>query len=838
MQNKHIFITMSLCLLGICLSCTSQTKDQTLVTSDNYDFDPDFKKSTDAPINTTVIVPPANLLATPSGGDVLITWTIPKYYTLSKYNIGYRIYMKSGNVSDLSGWDFSNPFSTDRTTLVAVVTASDKTACLDGGVCHFKQTIGSLKTMQIAMITADSLSSTGEGGHESTPVAGIVSTPFVLDDERYNVGFIDGKFGGAVIYDGPVQPTSLSAYSFTDQSVIDPWLLPLDGFVASNWQTTNLPEGYGAPVISGSSIATSVDPKGDAAAFADRANHRIVVKTRQGTSSCDASVGTPFYQECLRILRTSGTVASFVVGQPNPTTNYSFDLNPLGPARAIEGGTYRISIERDSAGDLWFFAADRARILVRKGMPRPCSLENIASFSKDTGGTLSDGTVVGPEGACGFMWSIGTRSPRLTCGLRANGLEPTDESLCSASDMNMTLADAVAPTNQSLRYPGAPAIIGDDLYIPDGGNARVLRLHNFKTALSSCGRLKTTGAALDPRCSFDMVLGQTESTPLAGDQFSRRKCVRGGERGGKDNLTSLPDFSSIADPLEPVCAFVGDPACAGNTGTGGSCLLDLVTETIPGPTPYQITRRKRQVKDYKNVIPGSNMLSPSTGLLDDKALAMFRFPVSVHQDYKGRILVYDMGETFAQESSSAPKYSVVGNRVMLWNRDPFSISYCPAGGNCAMTSTGNCTGGDCALRQCQDLECQAYTIIGQKNAKFAYAGFDGQVSLPTENELGFIPIVAVSIPKTEEGRGVWAVTGQSRKIYRWKAIDQFETPDLHNAEQKNGINGEVMLGGVFSGIEVDTAGASVSGYDPIKNFFMNWFAPPSGQASAVSSFGF
>ncbi len=800
------------------------------LTADSFDFDPGFIATARQTPDLAALVAPRDLTASAAGGAVTLTWSMPKYYAAPRRGIAFRVYMKEGAaVTGATPWDFQTPFAADRSTLRLVAVASDVSSCQRSGVCRVVIAVGGPRLMQVAVITTDNLSATGEGGGESAPATTAVQTFYVVDDARYNRGFIDGQFGGAIAIEGPPPPTSIASYRLGDDAAVDPWLLPPDGFVASDWRDGDpaYTPGHGLPVAPLAPVLTSVDPRGEASSFPDRQNHRIIVKTRPGFNACDASRGTPFYEQCLRILRQTGLAPTVVVGQPDPTTAHPFAANPLGPTRAISGGTYASTIARDADGELWFFVADQARILVRRGLPGPCSLESIATFSRATGGVLANGVVAGPEGSCGFGWSIGTTSPRVSCPLRADGSEATGDVDCSALDLRVSMADATRPSHQSLRYPGAPAIIGDHLYIPDAGNARVVRLAHFKTALASCGRLKPPGASVDPRCGFDMLLGQTDSATGAADAFSRRKCVRGGERGGRDGLTVLPDFFGVADPLEPTCGFVGDPACAQNTGTGIACLLDTVTEVQTTPAPREITRRKRQARDYKNTTPGVGMISASTGLLDDKALAMFRFPVAINRDHHGRILITDVGQSFAEEAATAPTHAVLGTRVMIWNRDPLAIADCPVGGDCAMTALGACDGPSCTVRPCRDSECQAFTLIGQKNAKFAHAGFTGAARAPRAGELGFIPIASVSIPASEEGRGIWAVNGQDRRVYRWREADQFEVPDIHNSAQRNGIGGEAMLGGAFSGIEVDTAGSFVTAYDAGKNLVMSWFAPSS-----------
>jgi len=829
-RARGLFFLTSLWLSG----CDAGVAPATL-TADAFDFDPNFVATTNKTTDPAALVTPRGLTASAVGGAITLTWSMPKYYTAPRLGIAFRVYMKEGaTVAGATAWDFQTPFAADRSTLRLVTAAADLSSCQRSGVCRVVVAVGGPKMMQVAVITTDSLSSAGEGGGESAPATTAVQTTYTVDDARYNRGFIDEKFGGAIAIDGPPPPPSLATYRLSDDAAVDPWLLPPDGFVASDWRDgdPSYTPGHGLPVTPLAPVLTSVDPRGEASSFPDRQNHRIILKTRPGFNACDASRETPFYEQCLRILRQTGLAPTVVVGQPDQTTSYPFADNPLGPTRAIVGGTYASTIARDADGELWFFVADQARILVRRGLPGPCSLEAIATFSRDTGGVLSNGAVVGPEGSCGFGWSIGTTSPRVTCPLRADGSEATGDIDCTVADVSVSMADATKPSNRSLRYPGAPAIIGEHLYIPDAGNARVVRLAHFKTALASCGRLKPPGANSDARCAFDMILGQTDSAVGAADAFARRKCVRGGERGGRDGSIVLPDFFGVADPLEPTCGFIGDPACARNTGTGIACLLDTVTEVQTTPVPREITRRKRQAHDYKNTTPGVSLISASTGLLDDKALAMFRFPVAVASDHRGRIMVTDVGQSFADEAAAAPTHAVLGTRVMVWNRDPLAIPDCPAGGDCAMTALGACAGPSCVVRSCRDSECQAFAMMGQKNAKFAHAGFTGAVRTPRAGELGFIPIVSVSIPSGEEGRGIWAVNGQDRRIYRWREADQFEVPDIHNSAQRNGIGGEPMLGGAFNGIEVDVAGSFVTAYDAGKNLVMSWFAPSSDTAAA------
>jgi hypothetical protein len=835
MRRHVVLIFFSLALLA---SSCDGGRGTLNVSADSFDFDPLFSKTTDVASDPSLLVAPRSLAAAADGGWVTVSWRMPKYYALEKYGVTYRLFLKTAASDGAGSWDFATPYSSDRSYLWGVYKSSDKAVCSASGLCSVTVRTGGPKTVLIALMATDQSAKVPAGGRESQPVATRVVTGYEIDDRRYDVGFIDGKFGGALQSDQPTPWPSLSTFSFAP-TALEPWLLPGDGFVASNWYSTpSYTDGRGRPTAGISPQVTSVDKTGDYASFSDKGNHRVIVKARQSVSACDSSRGTPIYEECVRIIRQAPSVPQVVVGQPSQSSSYDQSTNPLGPARSFSGGTYASSIQRDSSGAIWFFVADRARLLVRRGIPGPCSLEEISSFSRDAGGVLSSGVAAGPEGSCGFQWSIGTASPRLTCGLRADGSEASGDEPCTEPDMAKTLADATAPSPASLRYPGAPLIAGDHLYIPDAGNARILRLANFKTALESCGRLKGPGAPSDARCRFDMVLGQTKSTEGAEDQFRRRKCVRGGERGGKDGLSVLADHIGIRDPLEPECAVSSDPVCAGNTGTGIACLLDTLTETVSGDVPYEIVRKKRQAKDFRNQSPGAGMMSPATGLLSDEALAMFRFPLSIHKDHRGRILVFDVGYTFAEEASASPRHAVLGPRVMVWNRDPLALPDCPAAGDCAISAAGICEGPDCATRSCRGAECQAYAAIGQKNAKFAHGGFTGPVVTPDRGAGDFVPINAVSIPETEEGRGIWAVTGGDRTVYRWREADQYETPDVHNREQKNGLGGEIMLGGALSGIEVDTSAATVSVLDPIKNFIMRWTAPSTLDGGPANPFGF
>jgi hypothetical protein len=130
----------------------------------------------------------------------------------------------------------------------------------------------------------------------------------------------------------------------------------------------------------------------------------------------------------------------------------------------------------------------------------------------------------------------------------------------------------------------------------------------------------------------------------------------------------------------------------------------------------------------------------------------------------------------------------------------------------------------------------AYTVIGQNNSLFAFAGFTGPVVEPSPDARGYVKIAAAAVASGEEGRGLWAVNGIDRRVYRWREVDQYEVPTIHNVQQKNGLSGEPMLGGALRGVQIDTSSATLTAFDGLKNLVFSWFAPATITSQITNPF--
>ena len=348
----------------------------------------------------------------------------------------------------------------------------------------------------------------------------------------------------------------------------------------------------------------------------------------------------------------------------------------------------------------------------------------------------------------------------------------------------------------------------------------MVRLANFEDKIKTCGKLPAKGEPASAEfCRFDLVLGQSSSdvtNPDDASRFTRRTCVRGGERGGYDEFGPVADATPFVDPL----------AAAGSGG--GACRLDMMADSSGG---ISYTRRARQAGDYKDETKSD--ISPETGLLAETTRRTFRAPLAVEVDERGRLYVLDFGLTRVR-STSGDSVGILPTRIMVWNRDPFSFEKCtptdPASAvpSCAIDQDGRCAGVGCAPRQCAGAECNSTVALGQGNILYGFPLVDGQ-DLDVVKPDGYYPISSFAVGKESQLRGVWAVTGRDARVLHWPEPSQTARPTVHNAPSGDpAVNEPAHKTGVFAGITIDEVGGFVTGWDTKYNIGVSWYGDVPG----------
>ena len=788
-----LLLSFGLCLLA----CSSKKQSDPAVSSDGFDFSGLWRGGTGSSGPLGYPLPPDGLTASVNYGVVTLSWKMPKIYKTSALKIGYRIFRKKTPDAGAQLFDFSSTVGLDWTLDVGkVVTAN---SCTADGSCSFSDSIGGPVVVAYSVIAYWDITDFNSNRSVNVDVATLTKqTPVNYD---YPVGFMNTRplyLIGNVVDKFDRRPDQ-SIFNF--QATEAPWY-QLD---ASQSQATR------------SSWATLADPivvgmsdDGLTALLPDSGYSRSMYLTRGKMDQCD-QFASQDQSLCYSTLLAKSFVSDYASGQQANTVGLGFAANPLETSRKFL--TKRTSLQTSDSGVQYIFVSDEQRILIRSVDIYPC-------FS-DPGEVASVAAGIGPEGKCGFQWSIGTYSPRQRCALRADGTAAVGETDCSDADAAYSMADTTSPSDHSLRKPGAPIIVGKHLYIPDSGNARILRLANFEKALKSCGRLLPAGSTVaNDFCHFDEVVGQYGATPEDAAKFTARSCIKGGERGGKDGALGVAQNVPFVDPT-------------GQTGSGGAaCRLDMVTDMVAGQA---VGRRSRLAGDFKD--ESSSMMSADTGLLAGITKRLFRAPLEMKYDATtGYLYVMDTGFTITQ-SAASPDVAMLPPRIMVWQKDPFSFQKCvptdPAATvpSCAIDQNNVCSGVGCIDRQCSAAECDATFFFGQQAALYGFPYQSGQTLGVDITPSGYYPLASFDISSNGGQKGLWAVAGQDARVYHWKDISQTASPDVHNQKSTTDNVDPTFRNLNFVGINLDVHNGEIITWDSSQNIGIVWMgvesAPPT-----------
>lgn len=790
---KKLIIIKMLCFVVSCDDGAGGGRNE-ILKDDSFLFKPLFRGGSqpdDAVIGTPV--PAQDLKAEPvPGRGVKLSWKFPKSYRSTK--IGWLVFRKTPLSQVDYSWDFTNLTNDDWLFVIGSLPAKD---CREDGYCALIDPVGGPADVSYAVISYWDVEN--QKSERSVHVSVLTTSPVVINDLVFPKTLTDKEpfqtFGDFV---SDVDRTTKN-HLLADKKV--PWFL-LDPSLSVENSPKNL--RLASPLVAGIDKKTSLDLM-----MPDPGNFRAIKFSKGDFSECDG-LSEKFIGTCQQLVLTRYFLAQRTLGQKSGSNGLDIESNKdLPDSRKFSSRAS--SILYSKGGTRYFFVADEARILVRR--------DDVYDCESDVG---EDGDpIFGAEGRCGFSNSVGTFSSRLRCPFRADGSIADGETTCSAADMEKSMADSTKPSDSSLRRPGLPIIVGDHLYIPDAGNSRVLRLSNFEEKFKKCGRLLKPGSKeTNETCKFDLVLGQASTdakNPDDASRFSRRNCLRGGERGGKDGASVLPET-----------AVFSDPAASGGSG-GAACRMDMMTEVV-GSAP--VTRKSRMAGDFKDDIRSD--ISPETGLLSEASKRTFRSPMQMDVDEKGRIMVMDAGQTKAS-SPVGDSQAVLPTRILVWNRDPFSYQKCeptdPAAAtpSCSFDQNGACVGVGCSDRQCVGAECNASISIGQSNILYGFATTTGQ-DLDQLKPEGYQPLASFAMASQKAIKGLWAVTGRDARILRWEEVSQTARPVVMNEPpQTPSLDDDQKTStGIFSGITIDQIGGFVVAWDMKKNIGISWYGDTPG----------
>ncbi len=712
-----------------------------------YDWKSVLKTGAEGGIGTPL--PPTNLLIEKDDTGIGLSWDIPRTYINSKMNIGYFIARKGflDEQQNAVTWDFNSAESIDFDYEVGFIKAAE---CEKEGRCYVLDEVTWASSMAYAVVPYWDVSErTGRGEHAS----GTISRNDANNLLSFDVGFTDnqptkllGHYLPDRFRDDPDMELNGLIFDFTPNTI--PWFLMMPD-KSSLTMTSN--EKRASPIVAKTDLVNEIKyPIPNPGLYKG-----IMMST--GLSEICSGTTQEKIDQCKSLLDARSPTADFMFGQDKTTLHYSPDTNPLLPSRKFESRS--MATLKSTTGKEYLFVADKNRILIRSSKMESCNF--------DTAETEADGQKV--AGTCGFEWSIGTESPRMMCHARSDGSVARESGgSCSSADIEYSNLDSTAPTDYSLRQPGVPIIVGNHLYIPDTGNARVVRLPNFETALQTCGRLRSTSDnSANDFCKFDLTLGQYGVNKSDAARFTKRTCIKGGERGGFDGAIAVADSTDFTDPLS-----------AGGSG-GAACRLDYYTYV--NGDGVSVTRKHRAAADYKGLLGD---MSPETGLMDERTKRTFRAPTELAVDEKGRLYVLDHGFTKVQSADGA-SFAVLPPRVMVWSRNPLAIQECiptnPGAEtpSCSINQDGLCSGDGCTDKQCEGVECDASFALGQRSILYGFQLSDGQ-DIYDVKPSGFAPIFSMGYAQREDMRGLWTVTGRDASIYHWKDINQLTNPVIHH----------------------------------------------------------
>ena len=787
---KLFYTTIISSIFLLVVGC-AESSNKPEVGSDFWEFDPDFIGGSKGDTPNGVPVPPADFKLTPNSGNVLLTWRMPKHYKSDKIKIGYRIFRRIGENTDNGlPWNFETQDSIDWSFSLPDTVAA--TTCKESGECSYVDRVGGPLSIDYAIMAYWDI--TDFSSPRSVPVFSAVISRAEQIAITFAPGFTETlpKFLiGTIVDDLERKPSEIVFNLSSSGQNSVPWYL---------WEGNEIWSSDLEKRRFGSTISANISDDGMELLIPDFGYSRIINAGRGSLDECNVfpDLSKPL---CQQILVSKPIIPFSAIGQRVNSESFVPFSNPMPVSRTLRSRS--ASIERSSSGRKFILVSDEQRIIIRETAIFACRL--------DPGEAGDD--VYGPEGFCGFQWSIGTYSPRQRCSRKDGTLaEITGIDVCNEDDFRASLSDATPPTNYSLRYPGAAKISGKDLYIPDTGNARVVRITNFEEKLKTCGRLLALGdTATNDFCRFDMVVGQgTNQDTAVASRLSSRICGRGGERGGKLNDTVLAVNATVIDPV------------SGLSGGGSNCQLDMFTD---GLGEY---RKARLIGDFKDT--GRSDISPDTGLLSERTRRMFRSPVQIEFDSIGQMYVLDRGMTRAK-NDFGDREAVLPDRVMVWQKNPFSFEDCVPTNpgatvpSCTIDPNLNCIGVGCQARECLGAECNATWFLGQPGDLFGYRVEPGKKPWETTGVTNSFPLAAMDVSEVEGMKGVWAVTGIDASILHYAKLTSDSIPVVHNKiipSQPETSDFAIFKRGRFSGITLDENGATIIAWDSFLHVGIAW----------------
>lgn len=794
----------------------------------SYSFDPVLRGATKSTLAPGTALAPQGLSAAGEPGKIRLKWTFPPFFVYKGAKIGVRVYRKRNPAEGSQGFNFEREISGDWKTEIA--RATTEKLCDQSGSCSYVDTIGSGAYGSYALITFLDVAD-GEVGRQgssprSEPALAAGTALFNLDGYDYT-GIADAEPNS--IYGTVASPTDHAPapgnhdFASALPGDLGRTVMPVTASGFDNLFGGFATGGGGEAVLSAwgaphwlwssrepmSAMTTSEQawrsrsnpitaglyrPNALSFILPDPGFHRAFTYSRGNDAVC-AGLTAAMRPYCLFALfarpfsaiSSLGQRGSFTAFPRNSTTitTTSGSIDGLSASREFMGRSMKVVVA--PSGRRYILAFDRQRILVRQGEIFGCDVDPGESGDPVAG--------IGAEGNCGFQWSIGTYSPRQTCSRSARldvtpgfaapeGETPwtivSGETVCRPEDDAYSMADGTPPTSYSLRLPMDAISVDGHLLIADTGNARVVRLPDFESALETCGKLQNLGAAhVSPDilgrpgspsplvskpqglCQFDMVLSGAK-VASRGDVsiMEQRICLRGGETGGRMGPVSTPS-SAFTNPLaghRTVVTPAGTagaspesaPAQTADQGGGEACRMDVFSDAtgkmvsaapggygvgapsgLPSGTVVPVVApgsnevfRWRRASDYSDSTRSD--ISAATGLLSTSSRRTFRAPTSLGVDGRGRLYVLDAGYTRVRASSSSTEYALP-SRLMIWVRNPLTAKICPEGSpsgtgvdQCSYNSDGDCVGGACSTRQCFAEECNASIIHGQPSPVQAF----------------------------------------------------------------------------------------------------------------------
>lgn len=442
-----------------------------------------------------------DLQAVGGAGEITLSFQIPKSYVTDSLAIGYKIFRKPDLGEE---WDFSSRVSLDWLNELDSIPAS---SCGSQGGCQYVDVTGGQVKMTYAVIAYWVIDD--DDSARSDPRFAAAESALRETDLDFGKGFTDRpalQVIGANVADVSREPSE-TVYDFRPRRL--PWYLLDPEETYDQYQQVKRYARHQSIGLSSTGLDILTP---------DRNFYRAVLSSR-GDPSLDCA-GFPESQLplCEAIIYSKPFFPYFALGQRTFRHNETFEINAMDASRKFT--PHATSIQDAASGARYTFVSDDTRILVRRGSLDGCDFDEGPESTS-------------PADRCGFQWSIGTYSPRQRCLLDDAGKVLQGGRQCSDEDLAYNMADQIAPSRHSLRRPGAPIIVGEHLYIPDTGNARVVRMPFFETQLQSCGRLLRSNDETLSRALISLPGGFTLGT-------------RG--QGADQNFTAVTILSAADSP--------------------------------------------------------------------------------------------------------------------------------------------------------------------------------------------------------------------------------------------------------------------------------------------------